>query len=667
MILSPMTDALNTAPTDTQRIDPSQITTRSVLLGLATAVLVAFVGTYWEMVLLATSLVKSNFPVALVLWFCVWLAINGLLARMRPAWMLTRTEMMVVFATAWVAGMMPGVGWMGYLVGAMPGPSFFASPENRWEELFFDVLPQWAFPAFTPDVVGGFYFGLAPGEIVPWSAWGLPLWWWFSGALALMGAGYFTICIFHRQWADAERLTFPLAQFPVEMMEGFDEGRALPVILRRPLFWAGFGWTAGIIFWNMISYWYPNVPRITLFDERRTKMFHFARGFPPFFIRVLPTVIGLSYLCSLDLLFSFWFFALLSMVKVGTIARTGLTIGVAGQPSKGSEIVNLESHGAMTVLVLWSVWTARRHLRDVWDACRLGHRGDGPIPYRLAVLGLGVCAVYAFGFLVSLGMSPPLAMAQLILMFISYFASIKYIAASGFGYLFPVWNKGGAFVRIVSGTATMGTSDLVALRLADSPMLFGGTRIQTLQTLTHHLKLMDIVKKGRGIGHAALVAAFATGFCVCAATIIYFCYQEGALLLRSWTVWEGPLGIFGGTAAALSDSERTVFDPQKMSVWLLGGVQAAILALVRSRVTWWPLHPLGLAFQNTIGLQFYALSIFITWAAKLLIVRLGGPAAYEMAKPFFYGTVVGYCVGVGVGMLVDFIWFPGAGHLIHDF
>jgi len=647
--------------------DPARITGRSVVLGLATAMVAAFAGTYWEMVLLTGSLVKSNFPVALVLWFCVWIVLNGIIARVRPSWMLTRTEMMVVFATAWVAGMMPGVGWMGYLVGALPAPHFFASPENRWEELFFDVLPDWAFPVPTPEVVNGFYFGLAPGESVPWSAWTIPLWWWFSGALALMGAGYFTVCIFHRQWADAERLTFPLVQFPVDMMEGFDEGKALPTILRKPLFWAGFGWTAGIIFWNMITWWYPNVPRISLFDERRVKMFHFARGFPPFFVRVLPSVIGLSYLCSLDLLFSFWFFGILSMVKIGAITRMGLTIGLAGQPSKGSEILNLESHGAMTVLVLWSVWIARRHLRQVWSEVRTGRRGEGPIAYRTAVVGFAACSVYAFAFLVRLGMSPALAAGQLTLMFIGYFASIKYIAASGFGYLFPIWSKGGSFVSIVTGTARMSTSDLVALRLADSPMLFGGYRIQTLITLSHHLKVMDFVKRGRGLGHTVLVVAFGAGFAVSAATIIYFLYQESALLLRSWTVWEGPLGIFGGIAASLSESERTIFDPQKMSVWLLGGAEAGLLAVIRSRVTWWPLHPLGLAFQNTIGLQFYALSIFMTWAAKLMIVRFGGQRGYERAKPFFYGTVVGYCVGIGVGMVVDLIWFPGAGHPIHDF
>ena len=111
-------------------------------------------------------------------------------------------------------------------------------------------------------------------------------------------------------------------------MEGFGEGRALPKIFRDPVFWAGFAWTAGIIGWNIINFWFPNVPRITLFDSINTKSMTVAQSFPPVYLRVLPLVIGLGYLCSLDLLFSFWFFGLLAVVKMGVINRTGFTVGL---------------------------------------------------------------------------------------------------------------------------------------------------------------------------------------------------------------------------------------------------------------------------------------------------------------------------------------------------
>ena len=213
----------------------------------------------------------------------------------------------------------------------------------------------------------------------------------------------------------------------------------------------------------------------------------------------------------------------------------------------------------------------------------------------------------------------------------------------------------------------MTTADLTALRLADSPVLFGGTRLQTLQMIPHHLKAVDRVTHGKGLANGIIFTAFIMSFIVSAGTIIYYCYIESALFLRSWTLWEGPHGIFGGIATSLAVTEKTVFDPQKMGMWLFGGAEASLLAVLRSRFAWWPFHPLGLAFQYTTGPRYYALSIFLVWAAKLIILRTGGPRLYEKAKPFFLGTVVGYCIGIGIQMAIDLIWFPGEGHGFHNF
>lgn len=646
-----------------------RITGRSVVWGLITAGLMAYLQNLFEMVLHVGSIVKSSFPVALILGFMIWMGINMIIARLRPNAVFSRTEMMVIFAAMWIAGMMPGVGWMGYFIGALPAPHFFATPENRWAELFLSELPRWAFPEPTPWIMDRFYYGLQTGESIPWSGWAPSIFWWFAGGLAFMASGFFVVAIFHRQWADAERLTYPLVNFPMDLMDGFGKGSAIPKIFRNPVFWAGFAWTAGIIGWNIINFWYPNVPRITLFDNINFKAMTVAQNFPPVYLRVLPLVIGLGYLCSLDLLFSFWFFGLFSVVKVGMMNRTGFTIGLPGQPASSGAIMNLESHGAMTVLVIWSVWIARHHLKRVFQSAWRGERGDGPVAYRFAVVGLGLCAIYLCAFFMALGMSFVLAILHLLLMFIAYFAVSKFMAASGFGYLFPVWLKGEGFITSIIGTRTLATGDLIAMRLVNSDIFYGGSRIQTMQTLPHHFKAMDNVaeKDGRKWVSGSVFLSFSVAFFVCAITIIYYCYHESALFLRSWALWEGPFSIFGGIANLLGESEKTDFDPQKLGVWLFGAAEAGVLASLRTLFPWWPLHPLGLAFQYTTGPRYYALSIFMVWAAKLLIVKFGGPHMYQRAKPFFYGTVIGYCFGVGLGMVIDLIWFPGAGHGFHNF
>ena len=398
------------------------ITARSVVLGLLTAAASAYYGIAGSMVLHVGSLVKSNFPVSLILVLTIWVTINIVIARVAPRSVLSRTEMMVIFAMAWIAGMMPGVGWTGYMTGALPAPHFFATPENRWADLFLDELPHWAFPEPVPEIVDRFYFGLRKGETLPWSGWLAPVGWWLVGSLAMVGVAFFVTTIFHRQWADAERLTYPLVSFPADLTEGIGRGRCIPMLFRSPLFWFGFAWTAGIICWNIITFWYPQVPRVTLFDSVNTKWMVVAQNFPRVYYRVLPLVIGLGYLCRLDLLFSFWFMGLLAVVKVGVMNRTGFTVGLAGQPSTGNEIVNLESHGAMTVLVVWSIWMARRHLAYVWKKTwEGGDAGEGPVSYRTAVAGLVICASFVCGFFMAVGLSFSLALGQMTLMFIAYF------------------------------------------------------------------------------------------------------------------------------------------------------------------------------------------------------------------------------------------------------
>jgi predicted membrane protein len=100
-------------------------------------------------------------------------------------------------------------------------------------------------------------------------------------------------------------------------------------------------------------------------------------------------------------------------------------------------------------------------------------------------------------------------------------------------------------------------------------------------------------------------------------------------------------------------------------VWGLGAAEAGLLVALRNRFPWWPVHPLGLAFQYTWGPQVYSFSIFLTWFAKLLLLRIGGIGLYRRAAPFFIGLALGYVVGVGTSAAVDFIWFPDGGHPVH--
>ena len=645
------------------------LTSRSLLLGAATGALLNIYGDYAGMVLGSASLVKEQLPMAVLLPFVGWLGLNLLLRLVSPRLALTGGELLVIYSMSWIVGTLPASGWTAYWGGIVSAPTYYATPEKRWEELLFDVLPWWALPRTSDGVIRTFYEGLPPRGAIPWAGWAACLYWWFSVSLALVVAGLCLSILFQRQWEDAERLTFPLAAFPVALTEGFDREERIPALFRDRAFWAGCLTVFGVFAWNILGYFSPQLPRITVYDGYLTKEVRLAHHFPSLYLRILPPVIGLTYLCNLEILLSLWAFRLIAILKEGLMARVGFAVGQAGQQADAAEVLTLESHGALVFLALWSVYVARRHLRRVWRAVRAGPRSpedDGLIPYRFALLGLAAATLYVVGWFTALGLSLPLTLLHVALLYVAYFTVAKFTAASGFSYLFPVGGKGGGVLQSLTGAAHLSRQDFVALGLINSSACFGDTRIPAWPALPHHLKLFGESQTRRAWVFWAVLLTFASGFFASFLFTIYLGYTRAAQNLGLTGFRGGNVAAYDRMVSAIVGSDKTVFDPARLVVWALGGAEAGALTLLRNRIPWWPLHPLGLAFQTTTGPRVYAFSMFLTWAAKLLILRFGGIRLYQRGRPFFFGLVVGYVAGVGLSSLVDAVYFPGEGHFTHD-
>ena len=77
-----------------------------------------------------------------------------------------------------------------------------------------------------------------------------------------------------------------------------------------------------------------------------------------------------------------------------------------------------------------------------------------------------------------------------------------------------------------------------------------------------------------------------------------------------------------------------------------------LLAFLRLRYGWWPLHPIGYLMITTFPGAHLWLSIFIGWLCQTLIVRFGGSQMYTAAKPFFLGLIVGESMAAGFWLLM---------------
>ena len=119
---------------------------------------------FWLVVQLLLLSVSSQLPLMVLISFVFWLFFNSLLRTFVPRLALRRGELLTIFTTGWVAGTMPLNGWMVDVVSMLPLPTHLAGPENRWEEVLFDILPWHVFASTEPTVINGFWYGLDQGE-----------------------------------------------------------------------------------------------------------------------------------------------------------------------------------------------------------------------------------------------------------------------------------------------------------------------------------------------------------------------------------------------------------------------------------------------------------------------------------------------------------------------
>ena len=636
-----------------------RITFRALVLGALT-IAVSFYFTIAEIAGRGMGgFVASQLPMVALAPFVLWLFANLGLQRLWPTIALRRGELLTIFCMLWVVGTVPLYGWSSYWVMWLAVPAYFASPENQWAETFFDYLPWHVFPESSPRVLQGLWQELPEGADIPWEAWLGLAGNWLGVSVAMVVFGFCMVVLLQRQWEEGEKLTFPLAQLPLDLTAGFDGTRRVPQIFRKPLFWIGFFAVFGPALYNIVTYFTPGLPQFELYWKRYT--YDLGPGYPEFYFRVLPLVISVTYLCPLDILGSMVAFALLALLKGSAMQRVGFSLGSQGQPLEWHRILHIESYGAMLFIGLWSLWLARGHLRRVWLQVRQGGGDPGEVRrYRMAIIGLLLSGAYVVAWQMGLGMSLPLALCVFIVTFLTYLVIIKLIAATGCAYLLTDWGhmKAETFVQELLGNANLSPRNYVAFKVFSGRAFFGNLRIPALPSLPHILRIFSLQRQPRWVT-AIVFVAFPLGFLVAVSSNLYLGYGRGELVFSA----SGTISQFTQTVSFLNNPRN--LDLDRWGVWLVGFLEAAGLAFMRARFHWFPLHPVGLAFQWTIVAIIYWSTLMIVWIVKFLLLRFGGVRAYLAGKPFFYGLGIGYVAAVIVSVAVDLIWFPTAGHLIH--
>ena len=117
-------------------------------------------------------------------------------------------------------------------------------------------------------------------------------------------------------------------------------------------------------------------------------------------------------------------------------------------------------------------------------------------------------------------------------------------------------------------------------------------------------------------------------------------YELGAVQMYSYVYRGNPLWAFNDAAAVLNGSKQPL-PAYAPACFTVGAGVTAMLVTLRSRVMWFPLHPLGYALSGSWTLIVFWFPCLAAWLCKVLILRYGGMRGFVWARPFFLGMVLG--------------------------
>ncbi len=571
------------------------------------------------------------------------------LKRWRPRWVLSQGQLLTVYLMLAVSGVMVGFGVLQQLIAWIIFPVGRARPESQWYPLFLSHLPFWSVLTDEESLQALFrgestFF--ARRHLRSWAPVALS---WSGFYLAFFATMMSLNTILRRRWIEEERLSFPLVQVPLAVVEPTGK------LFRSRLMWVGFGLTMLLGFLNGLHTLFPAMPSFFLDLSaandslaRRWTCFgkHGGTFWPPY-----GWAVGAAMLMPLDISFSYWFFFWL--VKIGE----WLTVVWGWDVAPDAPFVYQQAAAALVAIGIYALWSARRHLSSVIaQAIRPGAemRDAGePMRYRWA-LGLLVLSVAFLSVFLSRAGAP----WWLVPMFLSLYLSASLALSRLRAELGAPANEvhDADPYRILTQLVTPASFPLKALIVLT--MLGWTSRSYGVDPTPFQMEGFKMAER-TGLPTPRLVRALfiavVAGLLVGFFALLVPMYKLGADSSKLQFMG-GRLQMFGQLETWMSGLAPA--PGYRGFAMGFGLIFTFFLYAMRSRFLWWPFHPVGYVMAPMWFAHHLWLSVFVAWAAKFLLLRYGGLRAYATALPFFLGLILGDCVIGGIWALADL--FTGA-------
>lgn len=639
------------------------VTPRAVGIGLVCSAAISGWITYSRTGADTSAINITHLPVSFFIVFMLVYTAN-LFYRVRLGRAgLTPSEQLTILCMGLIASLIPARGLTGIWLGLMAVPYYRGTPENGWMDYVQPHLPSHLFPTNDGQQMTLLYEGLPPGADIPWNVWVMPVFWWLTLILAGFSVCVCIVTILRRQWVENERLDYPLLAPILEVIDDSEDasgGARWPSLFKGGLFWTGFALAFGIIAWNTIGYFRPTWPRINM--SPNGGLFYFARLFPPLLTHLNTYTIGFGYFVKLEILFSIWFFHLVLMTEIALIRKTGFQFGRMHQSGGGwsDPLVQWQCLGALFAFVLWGLYSARHHLRDVFRKAFRGDRdvddSDEMMSYRSAVTGLILGNLYIVAWLYQAGLEMRLIAITVPASIIIYIALARFVCESGTLYL------GIPTSPLDMGYQLLGTETLSARVLTSAATSHAVRWMYFLPALSQSAKAAHNVRGSKRPMFYVFTGSLLTGLAVNIIMVLYLGYTHGAFNFTEYPFTRYAPGLYDGIVSAVKSPEPWSWE--RLLLFGVGGLIMVLITGLRYRLPWWPLHPVGFIITTT-SLLHEITSIMLVWAFKAIAMRAGGVSMYRRFRPLFFGIIIGRATGVLISFIIDFIWFPGGGHGVH--
>jgi len=603
-------------------------TPKSVTIGL----ILVLVNAYWVAVgselwnTLQVTIASLFFNAVFTLF--VLSLLNLLFRKVSPKLSLSQAEMLVIYVMVVMLSTISGHTMMGYLMGALAHPFWFASPENEWSELFLGHIPSW-FTVWDKHALKGYFEGESSFYLSDnLTTWLVPVLVWSGIIIVLWFVLMCTNVLLRKQWTQQERLAYPIVQLPLEMTTAPEH------FFKNRWMWLGFAIAGGIDLINGLNFLYPSVPGIPV---RIHQIGHLFREKPWnaigswTHVSFYPFVIGLAFFMPLDLSFSCWFFYVFGKAQAVFASAVGW---------RGIYYFE-QSIGAWLSIGIVSLWAGRSHFRAIIQKMFVkkdNHSdADEPISFRSA--GIGIAGGLAFLTILCLkaGMS---------LLIVGLFWGVYFAMALG---ITRVRAELGAPVHTIIYTdpgrtlvSALGTRRIGVANLTIISFFYPLNRCNRAHPMPSQLEAFKLTERaGMKNGPMMLAMMLAIAVSIIATFWIYLhlMYQYGAATkARGYIV-----GIGWETYNRL---QSWLVYPKETDYPALAGIGVGFLFTVflmamKLRFIWWPFHPAGYVLTTGEGMVYSWFAVFISWALKFAILKHGGLRAYRKSMPFFLGLILG--------------------------